>query len=356
VTDERGDPVADSSGFPGLPAYLEEEAGHVEAALERAVAALEATPGDAGPDRGDSGSIPSHDVIPSDVIPSDVIPSDVIPPDIVPTGIMPPDVLAAIRHGVMSGGKRLRPILCVSAYAACGGDRREAAYDLAASLEMIHAYSLMHDDLPCMDDAELRRGRPTTHRVHGEDVTMRAGAALIPAAALQALAACARLGCPRDTALAVTQALLDASGAGGMVGGQWVDLLGEGQALGADELDALHRMKTGALLAASLVMGATAAGADTATRDALETYGRAIGLAFQIADDILDATASAETLGKNPSDADLDKSTYVSLYGLDEARRRAQAQVDQALAALAGAGVDAPALEALARYVIDREK
>jgi len=179
---------------------------------------------------------------------------------------------------------------------------------------------------------------------------------LIPGAALQALDACAELGCPPERGRAVARALMEASGAGGMVGGQWLDLLGEGQALGPDDLDGLHRRKTGALLSASLVMGALAAGAEPAVGEALERYGRAIGLAFQIADDILDATASAEELGKNPSDEDLDKSTYVSLYGLDEARRRAGSVVDEALAALDEAGLDAPALEALARYVVEREK
>jgi geranylgeranyl pyrophosphate synthase len=141
-----------------------------------------------------------------------------------------------------------------------------------------------------------------------------------------------------------------------MVGGQWIDLLGEGQALGAEELDDLHRRKTGALLQASLVMGGLAAGADAVRVAALAEYGAGIGLAFQIADDILDATQSAETLGKNPSDAELDKSTYVSLYGLGEARERARAQVDWALGALEGAGIEAPVLAALARYVVDREK
>lgn len=264
------------------------------------------------------------------------------------------DVAAAITHGVLSEGKRLRPILCVTAYRACGGRASPSAYDLAASLELIHAYSLMLDDLPCMDDADLRRGRPTTHRAHGEDATIRGGAALIPAAALQAWTAAEALGCPGPVARAVVARLLEAAGGGGMVGGQWVDLEGEGRALGAEELDGLHRRKTGTLLAASLVLGATAAGADPATREALLRYGRAIGLAFQIADDILDATQSAETLGKNPSDAVLEKSTYVSLYGLDEARSRARAQVDEALAALESAGVDAPALVALARYVVER--
>ena len=270
------------------------------------------------------------------------------------SGSVPAPVGEAIRHGVMSGGKRLRPILCATAYRACGGSGDP--YGLAASLEMIHAYSLMHDDLPCMDDADLRRGRPTTHVEHGEGVTATAGAALIPAAAQEALSQARRLECGESGATAVAQTLLEAAGAGGMVGGQWLDLEGEGQSLGGDDLDGLHRRKTGALLAASLVMGAQAANADSETTEALFEYGRAIGLAFQIADDILDATQSAEALGKNPSDAELDKSTYVSLYGLDEARVRAEEQVQRAQNALSQGNLRAPALEALARYIIERKK
>lgn len=293
-----------------LSAYLAGEAAPVQAALERATARIE--------------------------------------------GRVAPDVAAAVHHGVLSGGKRLRPVLCVAAYRACGGRGTDAAYDLAASLELIHAYSLMHDDLPCMDDADLRRGRPTTHRAHGEDATVRAGAALIPAAALQAWSSAEALGCPPDVVRSVVARLLQAAGGGGMVGGQWVDLEGEGRALGGEELDGLHRRKTGALLVASLLMGGAAAGAGAPTLEALERYGRSIGLAFQIADDILDATQGADTLGKNPSDAALAKATYVALYGLDEARRRAQSQVDEALGALEGSGLCAPALEALARYVVER--
>lgn len=261
---------------------------------------------------------------------------------------------AAVRHGVLSEGKRLRPVLCATAYRACGGAPSDAAYDLAASLELIHAYSLMHDDLPCMDDAELRRGRPTTHRLHGEDATIRAGAALIPAAALQAWRASRTLGCEADRSRAVVRRLMEAAGGGGMVGGQWMDLEGEGKSLGLADLDALHRRKTGALLAASLMMGATAAGAGEGTLSALERYGGAVGLAFQITDDVLDATGSAATLGKNPSDAALGKSTYVALFGLEGAQERAAAQVEEALAALAASGLDAPALAALARYVVER--
>lgn len=272
-------------------------------------------------------------------------------------GLMPGDVAAAVAHGVLSGGKRLRPILLVTAYRACGGTASDTdIYDLAASLELIHAYSLMHDDLPSMDDAELRRGRPTTHRMHGEAPTIRGGVALIPAAALHALTSARTLGLAEDEARGVAQQLLEAAGAGGMVGGQGIDLLGEGKALPADALDELHRHKTGALLTAALTMGAAAARAPETVRLAMEQYGRAVGLAFQVADDILDATATAEELGKRPSDADLDKSTYVSLFGLDEARRRGQALVDEALGALAHAGIESPPLESLAGYIMARRK
>ena len=266
------------------------------------------------------------------------------------------DIGGAIRHGVMSGGKRLRPILCTTAYRECGGRAEKNVYDLAASLEMIHAYSLMHDDLPCMDDAELRRGQATTHSVFGEDVTIRAAAALIPAAARQALQSARKLECGASGAAAVVQKLLEAAGAGGMVGGQWLDLLGEGQTLSPTELDELHQRKTGALLTASLVMGALAATAEKETVSALASYGRSIGLAFQITDDLLDATQSAELLGKNPSDVDLDKSTYVGLYGLDQAKGHARERIADALGALESIDIDAPVLTVLARYVIERER
>ncbi|HIF56699.1 MAG: polyprenyl synthetase family protein [bacterium] len=266
------------------------------------------------------------------------------------------DIGDAIRHGVMSDGKRLRPILCTTAYRECGGQAEKTVYDLSASLEMIHAYSLMHDDLPCMDDAELRRGQATTHSVFGEDVTIRAAAALIPAAARQALQSARKLECGASGAAVVVQELLEAAGAGGMVGGQWLDLLGEGQTLSPKELDELHGRKTGALLTASLVMGALAAAAETETVSALASYGHSIGLAFQITDDVLDATQSAELLGKNPSDVDLDKSTYVGLYGLDQAKEHARERIADALGALESIDIDAPVLTVLARYVIERER
>lgn len=267
-----------------------------------------------------------------------------------------PDTLAAAAgHGILSGGKHLRPILCHAAYRACGGEAPDrAVHDFAVSLEMIHGYSLMHDDLPSMDDAELRRGKPTTHRAHGVEATTTAGALLIPLAARQALEGARALGADEATAQRAATVLMEAAGAGGMVGGQGLDLMGEGQRLGIEDLNELHRHKTGALLAASLRMGAIAAGAPQPLEVALTSYGRAIGLAFQIADDVLDATASAEELGKNPSDADLDKSTYVSLFGLEEARNRGKAEVQDAKTALSGAGIASEALEALADYIVER--
>lgn len=265
------------------------------------------------------------------------------------------ETAAALGHAVLGGGKRLRPLLCVTAWEACRGEEApQAVYDLAASLELIHAYSLAHDDLPCMDDAELRRGRPTTWRAHGEDVAVRAGAVLIPGAALQAWRAAGALGLDGDDARRVVGVLLDAAGAGGMVGGQWLDLRAEGRLLTEVELDELHRHKTGALLTASLEMGARAAEASPQTLEALLRYGAAVGLAFQVADDILDATEDAGVLGKNPSDAELEKSTYVSLHGLEEARARASALVDDACRALNEGGLEAPALQALARFVVER--
>ncbi len=267
---------------------------------------------------------------------------------------LPDELYRPARHAVLSGGKRLRPILCVVAYRACGGTTGPALYELAAAIELIHAYSLMHDDLPCMDDADLRRGQPTPHTLFGEAATARAGLALIPAASLWALRASTALGVDDATSRRIVSQLNRAAGAGGMVGGQALDLLGEGRRLDADALDRLHGMKTGALLTASLLIGGIAAGASDETLAGLENYGRGIGLAFQVTDDILDATELAADLGKHPSDGLLDKSTYVSLYGLEEATARGRRYAEEAVAALRDAGIDAPALIALASYVVER--
>jgi len=268
---------------------------------------------------------------------------------------IPEEFRGALRHGVTSGGKRLRPILCVAAYRAVGGTG-EGIYRLAVSLELIHAYSLMHDDLPCMDDADLRRGEATTHRLHGESSTTVAGALLIPAAALHAFESARTMGLPEEEGRLLVEELSRASGGGGMVGGQFLDLLGEDQEISAEELDDLHRRKTGALLRASLRLGGIAAGATPEELTALDRYGEAIGLAFQIADDLLDATSSAQELGKNPSDAELGKSTYVSLFGIEEAGRKAREQVELAVTALAKGGLASRELDALARYIVERDR
>lgn len=262
----------------------------------------------------------------------------------------------AVEHSASAPGKLLRPIFCAAGYRAAGGAGK-GVHDLGAAIELIHTYSLMHDDLPCMDDAELRRGRAAAHRTFGEATAMVAAAALIPGAALHAWRAALALGCPDTVARRVVRELAVAAGAGGMVGGQYMDLTTAGNGLDAAGLDALHARKTGALLAAALRIGAIAAGAPERRVAALDAYGRRVGLAFQVVDDILDVTASAHALGKEPRrDAELGKATYASVHGVDEARSRAAFLVREAEAALTAAGVSAPALAALARYVVERDR
>ena len=275
--------------------------------------------------------------------------------------LLPEPCRGPAAHGVRAGGKRLRPILCRASFVACGGTaahpgREAAVADLGAAVELVHAYSLMHDDLPCMDDAELRRGLPTPHVLFGEAPATWAGVLLIPAAALWAWDAAGRAGFSTDARREALRLLAQAAGMEGMVGGQALDLLAERRALDRDALDGLHGMKTGALLTAPLLLGALAAGANVEAREALERYGRAIGLAFQITDDVLDATADVGTLGKVPSDREMGKSTYVSLLGVAPAREKAKACVDEALEALTAANLDALPLEALARYVVARDR
>ena len=274
---------------------------------------------------------------------------------------LPEDLKDPVSHGVLAGGKRLRPILCATSFLTCceemlpDTDWSNSVYDLAVCLELIHAYSLMHDDLPCMDDAALRRGISTPHTVYGEVVTMRAGMVLIPLAGLQAWKSAGRLGLGPEGCGSVVRILSQAAGVEGMVGGQAMDLLGEGRALSREELDELHRKKTGALFRAAARLGAVAAGATGEVEEAFVRYGRAIGLAFQIADDVLDATADATALGKNSSDRDLDKSTYVRFLGVEAARKEAEALIEDSLRALKGVGIVSPPLAALAWYMVRRD-
>jgi geranylgeranyl pyrophosphate synthase len=269
-----------------------------------------------------------------------------------------PDAVARpIRYAVDAGGKRLRPVLCVAAYEAVGGTWPGPAAELACALELVHTYSLIHDDLPCMDNDDLRRGRPTTHRVFGVDAAVVAGTALIPVAAAAALRGARALRLDDAAAAAIVRALCAAAGGGGMVGGQWFDLCAEGRAVSVAELESIHTAKTGALLAVSPRIGGMAAGAPAAAVDALEAYGRHLGLAFQIADDVLDVVGTQDVLGKNAGrDQALGKATYAALLGLDGARRRALEEADAAVAVLRAADIRAPTLEALARYAAERDR
>lgn len=262
-------------------------------------------------------------------------------------------VAEAIRYSILGEGKRLRPLLVLAAYRACGGAGDASA--LAAAVEVVHAYSLVHDDLPCMDDDDMRRGRPTTHRVHGAAVAAAAGVAMVPLAARAASEAAAALGLPEDARGDIVRELMRASGAGGMVGGQLLDLDGEGRALTLAELERVHSAKTGALIAASVRIGGIAARVDDVRARALERYGAAVGLAFQIADDVLDETSTTQQLGKTAGrDVVLRKSTYPALLGVEGAIRRAEALATEARDALRRAGLLTPALERLAHFVVER--
>jgi farnesyl diphosphate synthase len=273
-------------------------------------------------------------------------------------GIDAPVLLGdAMRYAVLDGGKRLRPLLVLAASEAVGGNAA-AALRAACAAELIHAYSLVHDDLPCMDNDVLRRGKPTVHVKFGEADALLAGDAL------QALAF--ELLTPEgDEVPAAMQAALcrllaRAAGSQGMAGGQAIDLASVGIALDEAQLREMHRLKTGALLQGSVEMGAACAAAavPAGAVAALRDYGAAIGLAFQVVDDILDVTADSQTLGKTAGkDAAADKPTYVSLWGLEGARAQAGQLLAQALAALERSGLaDTAALRALAHMVVDRDR
>ncbi len=259
----------------------------------------------------------------------------------------PPRLVEAVSYSLFAGGKRLRPALALGACEmVCGTD--DPALPVACALEMVHTYSLIHDDLPAMDDDDLRRGRPTSHKVFGEATAILAGDALLT----MAFEAAARTG----SAVIVTE-LARAAGVAGMVGGQQMDMDAEGRDVTLAELRGIHACKTGALIRSAARCGALAGGADAAQLDALSAYGDSLGLAFQIADDLLDVTGDAEKLGKaTGADAAHVKATYPSLLGLEEARRLARQTIENALDALAPFGPEADAFRALAHFVIDRDR
>ena len=262
-------------------------------------------------------------------------------------------VAAPVRHAIEGGGKRLRGLLTMAAYDAAGGTGD--ASPLAAELEIVHAYSLVHDDLPCMDDDVMRRGRPTVHVVYGVDSATVAGVAMVPFAMAAALDACRSLGLDSAATRAITARLMRASGAGGMVGGQLLDLLGEGRVSTLEELETIHLGKTASLIAAATAIGGLAAGASKARVTALDEYGESLGLAFQIMDDLLDVTGTTEALGKTAGrDTELQKSTYPSLMGLDGARAMAKRKVDEALGGLSRAGLLTDTLRGFAHFVVER--
>jgi geranylgeranyl pyrophosphate synthase len=266
---------------------------------------------------------------------------------------LPADVAAAVQYGIKSPGKRVRPLLLLFAYRAAGGVEDSSL--LACAPEVIHAYSLVHDDLPCMDDDDVRRGRPTVHKVHGSRTAILAGIAMIPLAARVVRDSTRSMGLTRESTAKLLETLLDAGGPRGMIGGQVRDLAGEGLSLSLEEREGIHSAKTGALILASVRMGGLAAEADAARMAALERYGRAIGLAFQIMDDVLDVTSTTSALGKTTGrDVALGKSTYPALLGVDGARQRAENLIREGVASLAEQKLLTQELSQVANFMVTR--
>ncbi len=272
---------------------------------------------------------------------------------LLPSAATPPSTLhAAIRHSMFAGGKRLRPVLLLAACEACGGDS-EAALPAACAIECIHTYSLIHDDLPCMDDDDFRRGRPTCHKVYGDAIAVLAGDALQPMAFELLLQSPAG---PGYSAADLVKELAVTAGSLYLIAGQVRDLEGEGRTLTFDELRLIHEGKTAALLTSSLRLGAMIAGASASQLADLTVFGHATGLAFQVIDDILDVTQSSEKLGKTAGkDEAAGKSTYPALLGLEASRAEAARLTDEARAALRHFGPASRRLGELAGHLLHRE-
>ena len=266
---------------------------------------------------------------------------------------LPTEVAAAVQYGLRSPGKRVRPLLLLFAYVAAGG--REDASQLACAPEVIHAYSLVHDDLPCMDDDDVRRGRPTVHKVHGSRTAILAGVTMIPLAAKVVRESTRSMALSQGTTAKLLGTLLEAGGARGMIGGQVRDLAGEGLSLSLEQRERIHSAKTGALILACVMMGGIAANADIVRMEALERYGRAVGLAFQIMDDVLDVTSTTSALGKTTGrDVALGKSTYPALLGVEGARKRAETLISEGVASLAEQKLLTQELSQVANFMLTR--
>jgi geranylgeranyl diphosphate synthase, type II len=258
----------------------------------------------------------------------------------------PGSIHEAMRYCMFAGGKRLRPVLCIAAAEACGG-KREDAYAAACAVELMHTYSLVHDDLPCMDDDDLRRGRATCHKVYGEGMAVLCGDALLT----EAFAVLAKSG---DAGMVAELALT--GGSRKLIGGQVLDLEGEGKALSLEELVRIHEAKTAALLTASVRLGAMSAGAGAAELAALTKFGHALGLAFQVIDDILDVTQTTENLGKTAGkDAAVEKATYPAVMGLEQSRKEAERLTAEAMYALGILGEKGARLREIAERMLVRE-
>jgi geranylgeranyl diphosphate synthase type II len=266
----------------------------------------------------------------------------------------PVSIHRAMRHSVFAGGKRLRPILCMEAGRMVAASLPAGIEDLGAALEMLHTYSLIHDDLPALDNDDLRRGRPTCHKVFGEAIAILAGDGL----QTQAYEVLARLGCPAEARVRIIEEVAYGTGTvEGMIGGQVVDLEAEHTKPDVKMLEYIHRSKTAALITASVVSGGLYAGADDQAVAKLRSFGQSIGLAFQIVDDVLDVTQTSEQLGKTAGkDTAAEKATYPALFGVEESIKKADALVAKACAALDSFGAGAGTLESLAHFLVERKK
>lgn len=270
--------------------------------------------------------------------------------------VMQADLIQSMRYSLLAGGKRIRPILVLEFCRLCGGSV-EAALPFACAVEMVHTYSLIHDDLPCMDNDDMRRGRLSNHKVYGEDIALLAGDALLTMAFETMLSEKSIEGAGAVRAAKAAGILASAAGAHGMVGGQVIDLKSEGTKISLETLQRMDECKTGALISAAAQMGCAIAGADKAEINAAETYSAAIGFAFQIVDDILDVTGDTQTLGKPAgSDVQNDKSTYVSILGLENAKKAVSELTKTAISALKCFGPEAEYLAELARRLSSRQK
>jgi len=266
----------------------------------------------------------------------------------------PVSIHKAMRHSVFAGGKRLRPVLAMEAGRMVAGSLPKGIEELGAAMEMLHTYSLIHDDLPALDNDDLRRGRPTCHKVFGEAIAILSGDAL----QTQSYEVLSRLKCPAEARVKIIEEIARGTGTvNGMIGGQVVDLEAEHSKPTAEMLEYIHRSKTAALITASLVSGGLYAAAEDSEVAHLRAFGMGIGLAFQIVDDVLDVTQTSEQLGKTAGkDTASEKATYPALFGIDASVRKADELVNQAFAELESFGDRADTLKELARYLVERKK